>query len=89
MNWNIGTRIEGITYHFTVKVTPQKKGFAEMMNVTLLEKARCMRLNIRIAQTTKLGLRHLIICFITNQSSFETIHFKVSNKVLIGKSVDY
>jgi len=72
MNWNIRTRIEGITYHFMIKVTPQKNGFAEMMNETLLEKARCMRLNIRIAQTTKLGLRHLIM----HVSSQINLHLK-------------
>ena len=36
---------EGITRHFSVKRTPEQNGVAERMNRTLLERARCMRLN--------------------------------------------
>ena len=34
----------GIRRHFSVRGTPQQNGVAERMNRTLLEKARCMRL---------------------------------------------
>ena len=37
--------LEGITRHFTVKGTPQWNGVAERMNRTLVERAKCMRLN--------------------------------------------
>ena len=37
--------LEGITHHFIVKGTPQQNGVAERMNRTLVERARCMRLN--------------------------------------------
>lgn len=38
---------EGVARHFTVKKTPQQNGVAERMNRTLLERARCMKLNGR------------------------------------------
>jgi len=38
-------KVEGIARHKTVVNTPQQNGFAERMNRTLLERARCMLSN--------------------------------------------
>lgn len=38
-------RDEGIARHYTVRYTPQQNGVAERMNMTLLERARCLLLN--------------------------------------------
>ena len=40
--------LKGITRHFTVKGTPQQNGVAERMNRTLVERDKCMRLNVRL-----------------------------------------
>ena len=36
---------ESITRHFTAPSTPQQNGVAKRMNRTIMERARCMRLN--------------------------------------------
>ncbi|KAL5804931.1 hypothetical protein ACOSQ3_031731 [Xanthoceras sorbifolium] len=41
---------EGIVRHFTVRNTPQQNGVAERMNLTLLEKVRCMLSNIGLGK---------------------------------------
>ena len=40
----------GIRRYFSVKETPQQNGVAERMNRTLLEKARCMRLQAGLSK---------------------------------------
>jgi transposase InsO family protein len=44
-------KTEGITCHFIVRGTPQQSGVAKMMNRTLLEKARCMRLSLGLPKS--------------------------------------
>jgi hypothetical protein len=58
----------------------------EMRNRTLLERARCMRLNIRLPKSFWVETVSYA-CFITNQSLFAGLDFKVPKKVWIGKSV--
>ena len=41
-------KLEGITCHFIVKGTLKQNRVAERMNRTLAERARCMRLNVRL-----------------------------------------
>ena len=41
---------EGIERHFTVRETPQQNGVAERMNMTLLEKVRCMLSNAGLSK---------------------------------------
>ena len=43
-------RDEGIERHFTVRKTPQQNGVVERMNMTLLEKARCMLSNAGLSK---------------------------------------
>jgi transposase InsO family protein len=40
----------GIRRHFTVRKTPQQNGVAERMNKSIAERARCLRLNARLAK---------------------------------------
>ena len=42
---------EGIERYFTVRETPQQNGVAERMNMTLLEKIRCMLSNTNISKS--------------------------------------
>ena len=43
--FSIFCKKEGISRHFTVRDTPQQNGVAERINLTLLEKVRCMLSN--------------------------------------------
>jgi len=42
---------EGIKRHFTLRETPQQNGVAKKMNMTLLEKVRCMLSNAGISKS--------------------------------------
>jgi len=41
---------EGVGRHFTVRETPQQNRVAERMNMTLLEKVRCMLSNVGLPE---------------------------------------
>ena len=80
--------LEDITRHFTVKRTPQQNGVAERMNRTLVERAKCMRLN---AGLPKVFWAETIdtTSFIINRSSSSAIDFKIPEEVWSGRPVDY
>jgi transposase InsO family protein len=40
----------GIKRHFTVRKTPQQNGVVERLNRTIIETARCLRLNIKFSK---------------------------------------
>ena len=40
----------GIKRHFTVRKIPQQNGVAERMNRSIIERARCLRLNVGLAK---------------------------------------
>jgi len=44
-------RLKGIKRHGTVPRTPQQNGLAERMNMTLLERVRCMLLGARLPKS--------------------------------------
>ena len=80
--------LEDITRHFTVKRTPQQNGVAERMNRTLVERAKCMRLNVGLP---KVFWAETIdtTSFIINRSSSSAIDFKIPEEVSSGRPVDY
>ena len=72
--------LEGITHHFIVKGTPQQNDVAKRMNRTLVERARCMRLNAGLpkvfwAETVNAA------SFIINRSPSSAIDFKIPKEV--------
>jgi hypothetical protein len=69
-------KTEEITRHFTNKLTPQHNGISKRMNKTLLEHARCMRLNAELSKSLWAEAVNYT-SFITNWSSCATIDFKV------------
>ena len=71
--------LEDITHHFTVKRTPQQNGVAERMNRTLVERAKCMRLNVGLP---KVFWAETIdtTSFIINRSSSSAIDFKIPER---------
>jgi hypothetical protein len=41
-------KYHGIKRHFTIHKTPQQKGVAEMMNIIIVENARCFQAECRV-----------------------------------------
>ncbi|KAK3026910.1 hypothetical protein RJ639_041094 [Escallonia herrerae] len=67
---------EGIIRHFSVKRTPEQNGVAKRMNITLLEQAKCMRLNADFpksfcAEAVKTA------CYLINYSPSSAINHQV------------
>lgn len=79
---------EGITRHFTVKGTPQQNGVAERMNRTLLERARCMRLNAGLPKIFWAEAVNMA-CYITNRAPSSGIDFKIPEEQWSGKPVNF
>ena len=79
---------EGIARHFTVKRTPQQNGVAERMNRTLLERARCMRLNAELPKNFWAEAVNTA-CYIINRSPSSAIDFKIPEEVWSGKPIDF
>ena len=57
----------GIKRHFTVRKIPQRNGVAEMMNRSIDERARCIRLNARLEK--KFWVEAVsMACYLINRS---------------------
>jgi hypothetical protein len=66
----------------------KQNGVFEMMNRTLLEKARCIRLSARLPKC--LWAKPInYACFITNRSPTAEIDFNVPEEVWSSEPVDY
>ena len=78
----------GIKRHFTVRKTPQQNGVAERMNRTIAEKARCLRLNAKLAKNFWADAVSMA-CFLINRSPRVALDGKVAEEVWTGNAVDY
>ena len=78
---------EGIARHFTVKKTPQHNGVAKRMNITLLERARCMRLNTRLPKMFWVEVVNTVV-YLINRSPCSAINFKVPEEVWTRRLVN-
>uniref|UniRef100_A0A2N9IB18 CCHC-type domain-containing protein n=1 Tax=Fagus sylvatica TaxID=28930 RepID=A0A2N9IB18_FAGSY len=78
----------GIKRHFTVRKTPQQNGVAERLNRTIIETARCLRLN---AELPKIFWAEAVdmACYIINRSPRVALDGKVAEEVWTGQEVDY
>jgi transposase InsO family protein len=73
-----------ITRQKTTPYTPQQKGVAERMNVTLIEKARCMLSGVRLGKefwAEAMGTA----CYLVNKSPSSTLDDKTPQEVWVGK----
>jgi len=71
---------EGIVRHRTVRYTPQQNGVAERMNMTLLERARCMLSNIGLSKCFWAEAVNTV-CYLVNRSPSIAINFKTPEDV--------
>ncbi|KAK3038599.1 hypothetical protein RJ639_027262 [Escallonia herrerae] len=67
---------KGIIRHFSVKRTPEQNGVAERMNRTLLERARCMRLNADLPKSFWAEVVNTA-CYLINRSPSSAINHRV------------
>ena len=78
----------GIKRHFTVRKTPPQNGVAERINRSIAERARCLRLNARLAKIFWADAVSMA-CYLINKSPKATLDRKVAEEVWKGNEVDY
>ena len=78
----------GIRRHFTVKKTPQQNGVGECMNRTIVERARCLRLNYGLSKEFWAEAVQMAV-YLVNRSPNAALDGKVAEEVWTGKPVDY
>ncbi len=79
---------EGIARHHTVRMTPQQNGVAERMNLTLLERARCMISNSGL--TLDFWAEAIATaCYIVNRSPCAPLDLKTLEEVWSDTPADY
>ncbi|KAJ4967885.1 hypothetical protein NE237_014586 [Protea cynaroides] len=78
----------GIVRHCTVRHTPQQNGVAERMNMTLMERARCMLSNSGLEKDFWSEAVNTA-CYLVNCSPSTAIECKTPNEVWSGKPSDY
>ncbi|KAK3028831.1 hypothetical protein RJ639_038658 [Escallonia herrerae] len=79
---------KGIIRHFSVKRTPEQNGAAERMNITLLELARCMRLNADLPKSFWAEVVNTA-CYLINRSPSSAINHQFLEEVWSGKQVNF
>ena len=75
----------GIVRHLTVRHTPHQNGVVERMNQTLLQRARCMRLNVGLSWVEVVN----IVVYLVNRFSSTVIDLKTPQEVWSGKPSNY
>ncbi|KAE8691239.1 hypothetical protein F3Y22_tig00110890pilonHSYRG00161 [Hibiscus syriacus] len=78
----------GIQRHFTVRKTPQQNGVAERMNMSLNERARCLRLNAGLPKHFWAEAVNMA-CYLINRSPRASLAGKVVEEVWTGHDVSF
>ena len=78
----------GIVRHKTVRQTPQQNGLVKRMNMTLIDKVRCMLIHSKLPMS--LWAEALdTACYIVNMSPSSGINFRTPYELWSGKPADY
>ena len=78
----------GIVKHLTVRHTPQHNGVAKRMNQTLLQRVRCMRLNVGLSKEFWAKAVNTTV-YLVNKSPSIVIDLKTAQEVWSGKPSNY
>ncbi|KAL0415707.1 UNVERIFIED_CONTAM: Retrovirus-related Pol polyprotein from transposon TNT 1-94 [Sesamum latifolium] len=78
----------GIQKHFSVRKTPQQNGVAERMNMSLTERARCLRLNAGLPKSFWAEAVSMA-CYLINRSPRASLGGKVAEEVWTSNPVDF
>ncbi|RVW66143.1 Retrovirus-related Pol polyprotein from transposon TNT 1-94 [Vitis vinifera] len=81
-------RKESIVRHRTVRHTPQQNGVAERMNQTLVQRARCMRIDAGLSKKFWAEAVNTA-AYLVNRSPSTAIDFKTPQEVWSGKPSNY
>lgn len=81
-------KAEGIVRHHTVPRTPQQNGVAERMNRTLLERARCMRIQADLPKKFWAEAVNTAV-YLVNRSPSAAINQQIPQEVWSGQPVNY
>ena len=79
---------EGIARYRTVNHTPQQNGVAERMNMTLLERARCLLSHARLSRDFWVEAVNTT-CYLVNRSPSTAIDCKTPYDIWSGTPTDY
>ncbi|KAH9786526.1 hypothetical protein KPL71_010287 [Citrus sinensis] len=79
---------EGIARHKTVRMTPQQNGLAERMNMTLMDKVRCMMIQAKLPKNLWAEILNTA-CYLVNLSPSTAIEFKTPFELWYGKQASY
>ena len=79
---------EEIVRHCTVRYTPQQNGVVERMNMTLLERARCMLSNVGLSKCFWAEAVNTA-CYLVNRSPSTAIDFKTPEEVWSSTPANY
>ncbi|RVW33033.1 Retrovirus-related Pol polyprotein from transposon TNT 1-94 [Vitis vinifera] len=88
MDFDEFCRKEGIVRHRTVRHTPQQNGVAEWMNQTLVQRARCMRIDAGLSKKFWAEAVNTA-AYLVNRSPSTAIDFKTPQEVWSGKPSNY
>jgi transposase InsO family protein len=78
----------GIKRHFTLWKTLQQNGVADKLNMTIIETARCLRLNVELLKIFWAEAVDMS-CYIINRSPRVALDGKVTDEIWTGQEVDY
>ena len=74
--------------HITVRLTPQHNGLAERMNMTLMERVRCMLAQTKLPKSLWAEIL-LTTCYLVNLSLSSAIEFKTPYEKWTGQLENY
>ena len=77
-----------IKRHFIVRKTSQQNGVAKRMNKTIAERARCLRLNARLAKNLWEDAMSRA-CFLINKSPIVSLDGKIAKEMWTDSKIDY
>ncbi|KAL0284885.1 UNVERIFIED_CONTAM: Retrovirus-related Pol polyprotein from transposon TNT 1-94 [Sesamum calycinum] len=78
----------GIQRHFSVRKTPQQNGVVERMNMSLTERARCLRLNAGLPKSFWAEAVSMA-CYLINRSPRTSLGGKVAEEVWTGNQINF
>jgi len=81
-------RDEGIARQLTIRNTPQQNGVAKQMNITLLERTRCLLSNTSLNRSFG-GKAINTACFLINRTPSIAIGLKTPIEIWNGKTANY
>ncbi|KAH9768873.1 Integrase catalytic domain-containing protein [Citrus sinensis] len=79
---------EGIARHKTTRMTPQQNSLAERMNMTLIDKVRCMLVQAQFPKSLWAETL-LTACYLVNLSPPVTLDYKTPFELWHGKPISY